>query len=50
MSNEELFQQVESLLDRKLTPEEYTFLTVAKESLKPDKNPPHQIAKPAKIA
>ena len=51
MSNEELFRQVETLLERKLTKEEYKFLAVAGQSLKPEKKPSSQTARPnARIA
>jgi len=51
MSNEEIFRQVETLLERKLTQEECKFLTVASQSFKPEKKPPQQTAKTgAKIA
>ena len=45
MSNEELFRQVENLLERKLTQEECKFLAVAGETLKPDKKLPYQTVK-----
>ena len=50
MSNEEILKQVEILLERKLTPEEHKFLTIANEGLKSSKKPPQQMSKPAKIA
>jgi len=50
MSNKQLFRQVEGLLERKLTPEEHTFLTLASETLKLPRKPPQQASKPAKIA
>ena len=51
MSNEEILRQVESLLERKLTREEYKFLAVASQALKQEKKPSHPTAKPnARIA
>jgi hypothetical protein len=39
MSNEELFQRVQLLLQRKLTPEECRFLAIANKVLSADKKP-----------
>ena len=51
MSNEELFRQVEVLLQRKLTSEERRFLVLASEVLNQKKKPPYKVVKvSAKIA
>jgi len=51
MSNEQLFRQVEILLQRKLTPEEGRFLVLASEVVNQKKKPPYKVAKAsAKIA
>ncbi len=44
MHSEELFKQVERLLQRKLSPEEYKFLVVASQVSNPKKK---AVAKPA---
>jgi hypothetical protein len=45
MSNDELFQQVQLLLQRKLTPEECRFLTLAGEVLNGKHKPPQETKK-----
>lgn len=42
MSNDDLFERVQSLLQRKLTPEELQFLVLATEVLVADKKKPAQ--------
>ncbi|MGC2108858.1 MAG: hypothetical protein WA655_05030 [Candidatus Korobacteraceae bacterium] len=45
MSNQQLFEQVENLLRRKLTPEECKFLALANEVLQQKKDPPRNSRK-----
>lgn len=42
MSNQELFKQVEHLLQRQLTPEECKFLALASEVLQKKEGPPRK--------